>query len=297
MENTLSGRQVIEHLAEIYQQLYLCPGEEGQAQYGDIVKAGEDAEIKSLSHFTMNEKDTLACLDTPAGSVLCVTLQERKDFETFLRIMGHRCEAVEIPKTQGASLLDGVINWRKIYAREEEFFREEEEKGNPDPDWSSEFRRFTSDKKNYLDVIIVLSTGPYSAVSAERMGMPEEEWLTLSSVIRRYHECTHFICRKLYPEKKEPVWDELVADAVGIYAAFRKFDPNIEKLFLGIEGDRYIGGRLENYVEDGQEALAELTKKAARILGEFDIMIREKKEIEPFELVTLLEDSMERLWG
>lgn len=97
----LTGSRVISTLAEVYKQLYLCPGREGQAQYDDVVKRGRDVKKKSLSHFCMDERDRLEYLDTPAGSVQCVTLHKRSDFVTFLQIMANRCEAVDIPDTQG----------------------------------------------------------------------------------------------------------------------------------------------------------------------------------------------------
>ena len=58
---------------------------------------------------------------TPAGEVQIVTLGERQDFELFLQIMGNRCIPTEIPATQGASILDGVINWPKIREHETEY--------------------------------------------------------------------------------------------------------------------------------------------------------------------------------
>ena len=139
----LTESRVISTLAEVYKQLYLCPGREGQAQYDDVVKRGRDVKKKSLSHFCMDERDRLEYLDTPAGSVQCVTLHKRSDFVTFLQIMTNRCEAVDIPDTQGASLIDGVINRAKIKAHKEEFFKAEAEKGSLRPDWSTEFKRFT----------------------------------------------------------------------------------------------------------------------------------------------------------
>ncbi len=216
--------------------------------------------------------------------------------------MANRCEAVEIPDTQGASLIDGVINRAKIKAHKVEFFKAEAEKGNLWPGWSAEFKRFTSDKRNYQDAVIVLSVGPYNAIPAERLGLPEAEWITLSDRIRKYHECTHFVCRRLFPDKKNAVWDELVADAVGIFAAFGKYDPEIEKLFLGIEGGRYVGGRLENYVTDlpGEEraaVLSELAGRIPRVLDAFDGLITENQGAEPFELALLLEDNMKELWS
>lgn len=291
MKKNLSGKEVYTALAEVYQQLYLKPAEEGREEYADIVRCGEDAEVKDLSHFTMNERDKLEYLNTPAGEVCCVTIYEREDFETFLRIMANKCKAVPIPSTQGASILDGVINWTKIYDHRDEFLRSETEKGNPEPDWDEEFKRFTSDKKNYLDALIVLSVGPYSAIPASKAGVSEDEWIRLSDTIRKYHECTHFICRRKYRDKIDAVWDELVADAVGIYAAFGKFDSEMEEIFLGIKDGRYEGGRLENYVK---EDLSELSSKISGILKAFRDMIKEGRD--PYETAILLEESKDDLW-
>ena len=75
---------------------------------------------------------------------------------------------------------------------------------------------YTAVKENYLDRLVVLSRGPYSNVSASEAGCGEKEWLVLSDTIRRYHELTHVICRRLYPDDIDAVRDELIADAVGI---------------------------------------------------------------------------------
>ncbi|MCR5651413.1 MAG: hypothetical protein K6F86_09565 [Lachnospiraceae bacterium] len=293
------GQDVIKGLAETFQQLYLAPGDEGMEKYPPIVRSGEEAEIKDLSHFKMSEKDSLVTVDTPEGEVRVVTLFERHDFVTFLQIIANRCKPVEIPDTQGASIVSGIINWEKIRKHEEEFLKAEAEKGNLIPDWHAEFERFTSDKKNYLDVLIVLSVGPYSNTPAESFGYTDDEWIGLSNTIRLYHECTHFVCRKRFPGKEEAVWDELVADAVGIYAALGRFDIAMEEKFLGIEDGHYTKGRLENYIEDltGEEkqaALDELSRKAADILKGFDEMIRNNKDAKPFDIAILLEENRER---
>ncbi len=304
------GRDVISTLSSTYQQLYVPPGREGEKQYDEIVKCGRDAASRDLSHFHTHEKDSLVYEVTPAGSVGVVTLFEREDFVTFLRIMANRCTMAEIPDTQGAALLDGVINWDKIRAHKKKYISEEIEKGSSFPDWDSEFVRFTSDKENYKDALIVLSVGPYSGVSAESMNrlllrsgqgdeksrtVSEEEWLSLSDTIRRYHECTHFICRRKFADQKDAVWDELVADAAGISAAFHRFDPRMEELFLGIENGRYTGGRLENYVSDPQ-----LDKMAARItsvLGSFESLIADNPGAGPYETAVMLEENQSRMWS
>lgn len=313
------GRDVVKTLAKTYQQLYVAPGEEGEKKYADIVKCGRDAESRDLSHFRMNDADSLVYEDTPAGSIRVVTLHEREDFVTFLRIMGNRCAMADIPDTQGAVILDGVINWEKIHDHEREYINSEADKGKPSPDWGAEFRRFTSVRENYLDAIIVLSVGPYSGISTEKINgyfifgghsltdkgnsraLSPEEWQSLSDTIRRYHECTHFICRRKYPDEKDAIWDELVADAVGIYAAFNRFDPGIEELFLGIENGRYTGGRLENYIEadtreDKERRLDELASGIIPILDSFRELIAANTQAGPYDIAILLEENKKQFF-
>ncbi|MBQ5349678.1 MAG: hypothetical protein IIU41_01375 [Oscillospiraceae bacterium] len=269
-EDPKRGREVLAALAETYPQLYLTPGPEGAKLYPGIVRSGEDAPEHSLSGFHSNDDDTLEFERTPAGTVPVITLREREDFERFLRLMAHKGENAGIPATQGAAILDGVINWTKIRAHEAEFFAS----GGKKPDWDAELERFLSVKENYRDALIVLSWGPYSAVPAEETEYPEEEWLRISHVIRKTHECTHFICRRLFPELKDAVWDELVADAVGITAALGHFDRALAERFLGIREGRYTRGRLENYVPDGdRSALDAAAGKAEAVLRRFETVL------------------------
>ncbi len=298
----LNGRAALVELAETYQQLYLSPGEEGEEKYGDIVRRGKNAEIKDLSHFQTDERDRLEYLETPEGEVSAITLFKREDFVTFLLIIANRCKIVPIPDTQGAAMLSGVINWRKIREHREEFIYEERKKGTKEPDWNSEFKRFTADKRNYLDSLIVLSVCPYSNISGDRLNKSEEEWIILSDRIRKYHECTHFVCQKRFPEKKDAIWDEIVADAVGIYAALGKFDIGMEEIFLGISNGRYSGGRLENYVEefdaeDRETLLDKLADRVSAALREFEVIISNRSFSDPFEFAVLLEENKEKIWG
>lgn len=289
-----TGREAIAHLAETYQQLYLRPGEEGRAAYRDIVRKGASAESKDLSHFRGHRENRLAYEETPAGEVLVLTLHERADFELFLQIMANRCEPCAIPPTQGASILDGVVNWPKIRQHRAEFLLSEQQAGNPLPDWPAEFRRFTADKRNYTDALLVLSVGPYSGIAAERVNMTEQEWLARSMTIRRVHECTHFLCRRLWPEKIDPIWDELVADAAGLYDAFGRFDLPMAELFLGVGPEGYTGGRLQNYAEGAD--LDALAGRVHQTLTAFDALLAENGGASGFDAATALEAQKERLW-
>ncbi|MCR4556673.1 MAG: hypothetical protein K5779_02480 [Saccharofermentans sp.] len=288
------GKEALIHLAGIYQQLYLRPGPEGAEEYKQIVSKGMTASVKDLTHFRSHPADRCFYEDTPAGSVLVITLHYREDFELFLQIMANRCMPYDIPATQGAAILDGVVNWKKINAHRTSFMMSEKMAGNPEPDWNAEFKRFVSNKQNFKDAVIILSQGPYSAVPAEAAGMTEEAWIETSMTIRRVHECTHFICRRMYPDKIDAVWDELVADAAGIYAAVGRFDLRLAELFLGITQDGYKDGRLQNYA-DGID-LDELAVKVHAVLMIFDEEIRKYEDVSPFDIAIMLEDKKETLW-
>ena len=87
----LHGADVLTSLAKIYQQLYIAPGNDNADKYADVVKKGHDIEDGDLSHFIMDTRDSLVYEETQAGMVCVITLYNRADFVTFLRIMANRC--------------------------------------------------------------------------------------------------------------------------------------------------------------------------------------------------------------
>ena len=153
---------------------------------------------------------------------------------------------------QGAVFVSGIINWEKIEAHRAAYCSDMLAQGQF-PDWNEEFPRFISDKANYTDAMIILGCTPYSAVPVSALELSEEAWRKLSRTIRLTHECTHFICRTKYPEKVSPIWDEILADAAGGFAAFGCFRPDLVALFLGVKEGHYTGGRLQNYLENPQD--------------------------------------------
>lgn len=267
---------ILAALAGEYPQLYLNPDSDAQETYRRVVLRGEEPETTRLDHYRGSEFDRMETVDTPAGPVRVVTLGDRRDFEIAVRglMAAKNGPLAPIPESQGAAMLT-VFNWPRIRAHLAGF---------PEEERAAEFKRFTAVKENYLDLLVILSRGPYSGVPASAMGLTEGEWLARSDTIRRSHELTHVICRRMYPEDVDPVRDELIADAVGLYAAFGRFDPETEVLFLGIRDGRYIGGRLGNYTDE-PEALA------GRVGAELDRMkqvIDARPGAEPFALIGAL---------
>ena len=284
---------VLEHLAADYPQLYLNPDIDSQEAYRNVVLRGAAPEHKSLAHYRGDAADREETVNTPAGSVRVVTLGNRQDFELVMRglMAAKDGPKTEVPMSQGASTL-ALFNWPRIHAHLEKFPAEEQ---------AAAFKRFTAVKENYIDHLVVLSRGPYSGVAAEAAGLlmaapglsadaaglsaadgyGEKEWLDISDTIRRYHELTHVVCRRLYPGDIEPIRDELVADAVGIYAAYGHFDPAMEMLFLGLSDGVYTGGRLGNYTDRP----GEIAGPVCQALGRIKAVVDSRRGAAPFDLI------------
>lgn len=259
MEQKQGSRHLLYGLAERYPQLAL-PVKEGMKQseeFRNAVYRGRP--VERSPQFSFSQADSLASVGTPAGSAEVLFLQEREDFEHAYRALACFCESEPILPSVGAVTISGLINWKKIRDHEAEY------KAGGGENWSDEFTRFTSDPARFRDTILLLSSGDYSAVNGEQAGVAEDEWKRLSVTIRKYHELTHFVCRKLYPEKKEALRDEIYADCIGLIAAFGEYRPDLARLFLGIEKETYRpGGRLEHYAGDH---LAEAQKRAGEMIG------------------------------
>ncbi len=268
---------VLERLAADYPQLYLNPDTDTQETYRRVVLRGEEPERKSLTHYRGDPAEREEIADTPAGQVRVVTLGNRQDFELALRSLMAAKDGplTPIPASQGAAMLT-LFNWPRIHAHLALY---------PEEERAAEFKRFTAVRENYVDMLVLLSRGPYSHVDAAAVGETEAAWLEHSDTIRRYHELTHVICRRQYPGDVAPIRDELVADAVGLYAAYGRFDPMLERRFLGIDDDgRYTGGRLGNYTDTPET----LTGAVCAALERIRAVVEDNPAAEPFALIGTL---------
>lgn len=282
---------VLEALAECYPQLYLVPGENMESAYKEAAVRGQKPENASLGLFHGSERDSLIQEQTPAGPVDVLYLYHREDFENALRLLVYRCRPETIPATVGAMTIGKLINWKKINTHMADYL------AGGGRDWAKEWERFTADKNNYRDTLIVLSDGPYSGVSAGRANRTEEEWLDISRKIRLYHECTHVICQRLFPQQKEPIWDEIVADAVGVRKALGDYDAKLAALFLGVSAEGYKGGRLEHYIP--KEKAGEISRVAAnayQLMETIEEESRRKPDMDSYDFLVELQGKQE-VWG
>ena len=282
---------VIKELSRDYPLLYLDPDVNSRDEYRRVVLAGAEPFRDSLEHYAGDDRDMLETIQTPVGDVRVLTLGNRHDFELVCRgiMAAKNGPESEVPKSQGAAMFT-VFNWGRINAHLSGF--PEEERG-------AELKRFTADKGNYVEMLVVLSIGPYSNIPAEVAGEEATDWLKLSNIIRRDHELTHVICRKKYPDNVDAIRDELIADAVGLYSAYGCYRQDLAKLFLGIstsagaeglskESITYTGGRLENYTDEPKKEV----KKVCDMIAKIQLISEGIKGESAFDLIAPLMEQL-----
>ena len=237
-------------------------------------------------YFKGSAEDRAFTAKTPAGDVEVIYLAERGDFERAVKCLGYKCEDIRIPPSMGAVTISGITDWSKISEHKEEYLK------SGKTDWQAEFRRFTSVAENYKDRIVLVSKGGYSALRAEETRYSREEWIKISLDIRVFHELCHVVCRTLFPDKKNAVVDEIVADCFGILKAAGFYDTVLAEKCLGILGDQYRpGGRLENYLVSGEDP-ADHVRGIKEIIKRIDEFIKQTKNKEYWDKLRLLEETL-----
>ncbi len=204
-----------------------------------------------------------------AGSIPLIITYHRRDFVALVQALVRRNEPVRIPDSMGACMVSGYNNWDRVRAHKREW-----ERTNPHGRWESEFQRFACRKELYQDRFIILSDGPYSGVSGREMGIPEQIWREASLIIRREHECAHYYTRRILGSMRNNLFDELIADFMGIVAVSGYFRADWFLRFMGLEECNacYRSGRFSNYTlgvsKRGTSVLHRLLCEAARNLEE-----------------------------
>ncbi|MDO4940629.1 MAG: hypothetical protein Q4E33_02935 [Erysipelotrichaceae bacterium] len=274
----------VEYYVYQFPQLTLVPKEgiSTTDEYKNIALRGIFPEDLTFPMDISNEEELIK-VDTPIGEVETIYLPIREVFERFAICLAYRCEPTLIPKTTGAMYISGINCWRKIYDHQTEFL-----KSHSEDEWDEEFNRFVSDKNNYKGIVLLISKGNYSYCDNEFVGFGKDEWLAISKNIRIYHEITHAICRKMFPDHVDAIRDEVLADSIGVYYALNRFDSLLIKKFLGTEGDTYRqGGRLQNYSEDVDKDM----KYVNSLLVKLDDYFKTCGNLKPFDALLDIENK------
>ena len=263
--------QPIEALAKRFPQLYVAPAEGAEEANRAAAGRGRIPEGASLDHFVGSDEDELRVVDTPAGPVEVLFLKERADFETFLRIVGHRSRPDAIARSVGAITYRGLADWGKVAQAHADYVVAGGD------DWGAEFARLAAEPGAFRSELIVISEGPYSNVPAAETPYDEQEWLRVSREVRLHHECAHVVCRRTMPDDVLPVWDEVTADVTGLLCATGGYPAALAARFLGTSAEGFSGGRLSEYLTD--EQLARVDEVAAEVhaaLGQVEALAAER---------------------
>jgi hypothetical protein len=276
-------RGAVAVLAEHLPQLRF-PVREGiseTAAYRDATRRGvPPAEIAEATGLELARPDLVELVlhPSPAGRIPLLIARGRDEFVALLRALAGRNEPRPVLASQGALMVSGYSNWSRLTE-----LRRSWEKTDPaareTATWSEEMARLAASHRDlYQDRFILLSDGPYSAVPAAALGLSDEAWREASLLIRRDHECAHYLTRRLFGSMQDHALDELIADYRGVTAAAGAFRADWFLRFLGLEDfPRFRpGGRLEVYrgkppLSDGAfRALQGVVKAAAENVERFD---------------------------
>jgi hypothetical protein len=219
----------------------------------------------------------LALHGSPAGRIPLLIARRRPEFVALIQALTRKNEPEPVSDAQGALMLAGYNNWSRIRELRRRW-EAVEPAARQTLTWAEEFKRIQPQRELYQDRFILLSDGPYSAVPAGDLGLDEGEWRQLSLVIRRDHECAHYLTRRLFGSMRNNLLDELMADYAGLIGATGRFNAGWFLRFLGLEDfPRYrAGARLDLYrgkplLSDGAfRVLQRLIREAALNLERFD---------------------------
>ena len=209
-----------------------------------------------------------------AGVIPVLIVPDVADFNAIIQALSYKNEPANIPKSMGAAFINGINNWDRINSLKKEW-----ESDNTYGNWGDYFKEKILPKPQmYKDKIIILSTKPYSAVSANKLGLTTTMWKKYSLDIRLEHECTHLFTLKYYGEMANNMHDELLADYMGVSKVLGKFNKSWFLYFIGLEDypNYRLGARFENYLgnppisEKAFKLLQTIVKKAVDNLELFD---------------------------
>jgi len=190
----------------------------------------------------------LDIIPTIGGHVPVLVAGDRGDFVKLVQVFSERNEPAPVPDAMGACIIKGLNNWSRIRSYREGW---EQARGSAatEDEWAEEFQRLIPRKELYQDRFIILSRGPYSGIAAQDVDIQKEVWLERSLVIRREHEITHYFTYRAFNAMRNNVFDEIIADFVGLVRAFGFYRADLALRFLGLE--QYpafrAGSRLEVY--------------------------------------------------
>jgi len=275
-----SSGETFEIIRKFYPQLYfqIEYGIDKSQDYINLVLKGKPlTDLKITLNLNAPKEISVKIYNSVYGKIPVIIIPDEEDFRTVIQSLLHKNNPVPVSLAMGAVLIKGINNWSRIHDLKNNWL-----KNNPFGDWNSEFSlNIIPNHTLYKDRIIILSTKPYSNVSADKLGISEKDWNLFSLSIRLEHECTHLYTLKKYGCASNNLHDELIADYIGITKTYGSYNKVWMLQFMGLEEyPKYrTGARLENYFpksEFSEKDFKELIfyiKNAIENISAFDIIV------------------------
>jgi hypothetical protein len=282
-----SERGAFDALKERFAQLRfpIRSGMSDEPAYRAATRKGHFGEATAFAPgLELRDPDILELIIHPsmAGQIPLLVASDRADFVALVQAFTERNEPTHVPDSMGACIVTGLNNWDRVKSHRRRW--EETQTGFvTEQDWAEELRRLRARKEMYQDRFIILSRGPYSAVTEHDIGYDTEEWLIRSLVIRREHELTHYFTYRVFGYMRNHVHDEVVADGIGLVRAFGHYRSDLAFRFLGLESYPHYrrGGRLENYRGKpplSDDAFRVLQSLAHRCINNLAMLFEDRRE-------------------
>ena len=272
------GGNAFSILKMCYPQLNF-PIEEGinkTEDYVDAVLRGKNTTVKRENTLNLIDPEgiEISIFESIAGKVPVIKIPNNQDFKQIVQSLLYKNNPISIPDSMGAILINGINNWDRLHSLKQDWLA-----NNLLENWNEEFAKNVLPNSGlFKDRIIILSTKPYSNVSASSLAISESEWKLYSYSIRLEHECTHLFTLKKYGSASNNLHDELIADYVGITKTIGYYNMDWMLAFMGLENYPTYrkGARLENYLGNSDlsfenfEKLTTIIKNAITNIAGFD---------------------------
>lgn len=196
-------------------------------QYKRLVLQGAEASAADLDGGMAEPHGfNLSIAEHWSGSMPVITVDKGEDFKNILRCLVYRCEPVEIQSSVHSQAISGLIHWGLI-------------------------RKIDRSKRCAL---LILHNAPYSSLDFKGISGVDnyEQWLRLSHQWRLEHELTHIACKAVVGEMRLNLYDELLADCMGMLKSIGHFSSKLFAKGLGVteEGLFTESSRMHAYTRE-----------------------------------------------
>lgn len=192
-----------------------------------MLRGEEDIEINKDEILKLNDPNgfSVRLAIHPCGAIPIIEIIDDEDFQNVVRCLAYRCEAKEIQASVHAQAVSGLIHWGII----------------------------KTINYNERSELIILNPAPYSSLPSSIIpGTPtKKRWLNLSQIWRLEHELTHIATKRLVGEMRLNLFDELLADELGMIKTLELFSAELFRLGLGLNVDATAtsDGRVHTYIK------------------------------------------------